>query len=158
MAGRASTGRAARAKDARHPVDVHVGARIRALRKKRGLSQSALGKRIGVTFQQIQKYERGANRVSASALYEIAGLLGVPVAEMFAGLLSPGGESESADAAARMVLATVPDGALLLEAFAALSERERGAILCVAVGLACDRRADAKGGRQPKRRPEAVNV
>lgn len=65
------------------PVDVAVGARIRLLRKIRGLSQQALAEAAGVTFQQIQKYERGANRVSASMLTRIAKTLSVPVAEMF---------------------------------------------------------------------------
>jgi transcriptional regulator with XRE-family HTH domain len=65
------------------PIDVAVGARIRLLRKLRGLSQQALAEAAGVTFQQIQKYERGANRVSASMLSRIAGALDTPVAEMF---------------------------------------------------------------------------
>ena len=70
------------------PVDVAVGARIRLLRKVRGLSQQALADAAGVTFQQIQKYERGANRVSASMLVRIAQTLNTPVSELF-GELSP---------------------------------------------------------------------
>ena len=65
------------------PVDVAVGARIRLLRKMRGLSQQALAEAAGVTFQQIQKYERGSNRVSASMLARIADTLHAPVAELF---------------------------------------------------------------------------
>ncbi len=65
------------------PVDIAVGARIRLLRKVRGLSQQSLAEAAGVTFQQIQKYERGANRVSASMLSRIAGTLNTPVSEMF---------------------------------------------------------------------------
>jgi transcriptional regulator with XRE-family HTH domain len=65
------------------PVDIAVGARIRLLRKVRGLSQQALAEAAGVTFQQIQKYERGANRVSASMLSRIATTLQAPVSEMF---------------------------------------------------------------------------
>ncbi len=65
------------------PIDIAVGARIRVLRKVRGLSQQALAEVIGVTFQQIQKYERGANRVSASMLSRIASTLDAPVSEMF---------------------------------------------------------------------------
>ena len=60
-----------------------VGARIRLTRKARGLSQQALAAAVGLTFQQIQKYERGANRVSASKLAEIAAFLQVPVSELF---------------------------------------------------------------------------
>src|ERR1700750_3306008 len=66
------------------PIDIAVGARIRLLRKVRGLSQQALAETAGVTFQQIQKYERGTNRVSASILSRIAGALHTPVSEMFA--------------------------------------------------------------------------
>jgi transcriptional regulator with XRE-family HTH domain len=65
------------------PVDIAVGARIRLLRKVRGLSQQSLAEAAGVTFQQIQKYERGANRVSASMLSRIATTLEAPVSEMF---------------------------------------------------------------------------
>ena len=65
------------------PIDVAVGARIRLLRKMRGQSQQALAESAGVTFQQIQKYERGANRVSASMLVRIAAALEAPLAELF---------------------------------------------------------------------------
>ncbi|GJE56726.1 MULTISPECIES: helix-turn-helix domain-containing protein [Methylobacterium] len=66
-------------------VDRLVGLRITALRKARGLSQTALGTAVGVTFQQVQKYEKGQNRVGAGRLSEIARLLEVPVAAFFAG-------------------------------------------------------------------------
>jgi len=70
-----------------HPVDVHVGARIRQRRWLIGMSQQALAEHLGVTFQQVQKYEIGANRVSASRLWEIARLLEVPVEAFFEGLV-----------------------------------------------------------------------
>jgi transcriptional regulator with XRE-family HTH domain len=73
------------------PVDVSVGARIRLFRKLRGLSQQALAECAGVTFQQIQKYERGANRVSASMLARIAGALRTPVSELFGEIGRGGG-------------------------------------------------------------------
>ena len=63
-----------------NPVDLHVGARVRMRRKLLGISQEKLAEELGLTFQQIQKYERGANRVSASKLYEIARALSTPVA------------------------------------------------------------------------------
>lgn len=66
-----------------HPVDVHVGARIRHRRMSIGISQEALAERLGLTFQQVQKYERGANRVSASRLWQIAHILSVPVGWFF---------------------------------------------------------------------------
>lgn len=52
------------------PIDIHVGAKIRVRRKQLGISQSALAETLGVTFQQVQKYEKGSNRVSASMLYK----------------------------------------------------------------------------------------
>jgi transcriptional regulator with XRE-family HTH domain len=73
------------------PVDVAVGARIRLFRKLRGLSQQSLAEAAGVTFQQIQKYERGANRVSASMLARIAAALRTPIAELFGESANSGG-------------------------------------------------------------------
>lgn len=65
------------------PVDVHVGNRIRLRRTLMGLSQEKLGEALGLTFQQIQKYERGANRVGASRLYDLAQVLDVPIGFFF---------------------------------------------------------------------------
>jgi transcriptional regulator with XRE-family HTH domain len=65
------------------PVDIHVGQRVRVRRTLLGLSQEMLGQAIGLTFQQIQKYERGANRMGASRLYDLARVLDVPVAYFF---------------------------------------------------------------------------
>ncbi len=62
-----------------NPVDVHVGTRLRLRRTLLGLSQEALGEALGLTFQQIQKYERGANRIGASRLFDLARALDVPV-------------------------------------------------------------------------------
>lgn len=72
-------------KDSRspNPVDVYVGARIRSLRNLRGLRQEDLARAVGVKFQQLQKYECGSNRVSASRLVMIAKALQIPVAELF---------------------------------------------------------------------------
>ena len=66
-----------------HPVDIHVGARLRQRRNLVGLSQSKLSESVGLTFQQIQKYERGTNRISSSRLYEFAEVLNVPVSNFF---------------------------------------------------------------------------
>jgi len=66
------------------PRDAEIGQRVRALRLQRGLSQTELGQLISVTFQQVQKYEKGANRISAGRLQRIAEVLGVPVAYFFA--------------------------------------------------------------------------
>ncbi len=71
--------------DGPHPIDVHVGARIRAQRVVRGLTQSELAKLLGISFQSVQKYEQGENRVSASRLYEFAAALGVAPQHFFDG-------------------------------------------------------------------------
>jgi transcriptional regulator with XRE-family HTH domain len=66
-----------------NPIDVHVGARIRQRRTLLGMSQEKLGEAIGLTFQQVQKYERGANRVGSSRLFDLARVLDVPVSYFF---------------------------------------------------------------------------
>ena len=66
-----------------NPIDVHVGARVRLRRNMLGMSQEKLGESLGITFQQIQKYEKGANRVGASGLQAIATVLNVPVSFFF---------------------------------------------------------------------------
>ena len=80
-----------------NPVDLHVGARIRLRRRMQGVSQEKLADALGLTFQQVQKYERGANRVSASKLYEIAAALRAPVAYFFDGLADPTGGADPAE-------------------------------------------------------------
>ena len=92
-----------------NPVDLYVGGRIRLRRRTLGVSQEKLAEDLGLTFQQVQKYERGANRVSASKLYEIARSLSVPVAFFFEGLNDPvsGGVAEpGADAILHYFLRT----------------------------------------------------
>ncbi len=69
-----------------NPVDIHVGSRIRLRRQILKMSQEKLGDELGVTFQQVQKYERGANRVGASRLYRLSRVLEVPVQFFFEGL------------------------------------------------------------------------
>ncbi len=66
-----------------NPIDVHVGARLRLRRNMLGLSQEKLGEAIGLTFQQVQKYERGTNRMAASRLFELSLVLNVPVSFFF---------------------------------------------------------------------------
>ena len=67
-----------------NPIDVHVGARVRLRRTLLGLSQEKLGDAIGLTFQQVQKYERGANRIGASRLFDLSRVLDVPVSYFYA--------------------------------------------------------------------------
>jgi len=82
-----------------NPTDIYVGSRIRMRRKMLGLSQEKLGERLGITFQQIQKYEKGTNRVGASRLQAMSDALEVPVAYFFpeAGADSGGMKEESAN-------------------------------------------------------------
>lgn len=77
-----------------NPVDKHVGSRIRMRRIMLGMSQEKLGEALGLTFQQIQKYEKGTNRVGASRLSQIADILQVPVSFLFEGAPVAAGQTE----------------------------------------------------------------
>src|SRR5215210_1660484 len=109
-----------------NPVDRHVGSRVRMRRMLVGMSQEKLGEALGITFQQIQKYEKGTNRIGASRLHDIARTLGVPIEFFYEGA---GGEAGSADdpAAAMLSAFVTSPGALdLIRAFLALqSPRQR---------------------------------
>lgn len=70
----------------KNPIDAYVGAQIKQRRTAVGMSQTELANHLGITFQQVQKYEKGSNRVSASRLYEIAELLGVRLESFFVGV------------------------------------------------------------------------
>jgi transcriptional regulator with XRE-family HTH domain len=80
-----------------HAIDVHVGGRVKLRRVLIGMSQEALGEKLGLTFQQVQKYEKATNRISASRLYQISEALGVPVQFFFDDL--PGKASDAANIA-----------------------------------------------------------
>ncbi len=69
-----------------HPVDAHVGSRVRLRRTLLGMNQTQLGEALGLTFQQVQKNERGANRIGASRLYQLSQILDVPLSFFFDGL------------------------------------------------------------------------
>lgn len=77
------------AEDGPHPVDRHVGRRVCDKRIALGYNQSDLGRALGLTFQQIQKYEKGANRISASKLWDIARFFKVDISYFFEGLTTP---------------------------------------------------------------------
>jgi transcriptional regulator with XRE-family HTH domain len=102
-------------KDAKSsPIDVHVGSRIRLRRTLMGMSQERLGDSLGLTFQQVQKYERGANRVGASRLFDLSRVLDVPISFFFDDLPEPlagvhGGQSGSAGARRAMGFADAQD-------------------------------------------------
>jgi transcriptional regulator with XRE-family HTH domain len=96
------------------PVDVLVGQNIRICRLQQHLSQGELGRRIGVTFQQVQKYEKGANRVGAGRLTQIADVLGVPLSTLFDG--APNSAQATANQPPRALLAK-PHSLRLLQSF-----------------------------------------
>ncbi|MBK5928284.1 helix-turn-helix domain-containing protein [Rhodobaculum claviforme] len=107
-----------------HPVDQHVGSRVRQRRHELGITQQVLASKLGVTFQQVQKYELGLNRVSASRLWHVARILEVPVAFFFEGLEGAPGTGAQ----------PVPDeeALSLLRSFSAISEPKRRRLLDLA--------------------------
>ena len=82
------------AKKAPNPIDKHVGSRVRMRRMMLGMSQEKLGDALGLTFQQVQKYEKGTNRIGASRLQQISLILQVPVSFFFEGAPPPPGGVE----------------------------------------------------------------
>jgi transcriptional regulator with XRE-family HTH domain len=106
-----------------NPVDVHVGARVRTRRLLIGMNQETLARALGLTFQQVQKYEGGANRVSASRLSQIADILGVPISYFFNDLEPDGGEPSQHDAEARERLQR-PETIELIRSYYAISNQE----------------------------------
>ncbi|MEE4238066.1 MAG: helix-turn-helix transcriptional regulator [Anderseniella sp.] len=107
-----------------NPIDVHVGSRLRMRRMLVGMSQEKLGEHLDLTFQQVQKYEKGSNRISASRLFEMARILDVPVQFFFDDM--PGqvagkaaaGFSEGSDSFQMTDFLSSSDGAHLIRAFA----------------------------------------
>ena len=107
-----------------NPVDVHVGSRVRLRRLLIGMSQDKLGEELGVTFQQVQKYERGANRIGASRLFNISRVLGVPVDFFFDGIegTAASGFSENDQTPLVNEFINSPEGVALAAAFSRISD------------------------------------
>lgn len=108
-----------------NPVDMHVGSRIRLRRQLMKMSQEKLGDELGVTFQQVQKYERGANRVGASRLYRLSRVLEVPVQFFFEDLndtplISGMAEGDQTPVVYNFIQSS--DGVSLAEAFSRISD------------------------------------
>jgi transcriptional regulator with XRE-family HTH domain len=80
-----------------NPIDRHVGSRVRMRRMMIAMSQEKLGERLGITFQQVQKYEKGTNRIGASRLHQISSILGVPVAFFYEGAPNAEGTPNSTE-------------------------------------------------------------
>ena len=111
------------AKKAPNPVDQYVGSRVRMRRLMLGMSQEKLGENLGITFQQIQKYEKGTNRIGASRLQQIAQVLQVPVSFFFEG--APGGSALDGDAPSPSFVSDFlasADGLALTRAFTRLKD------------------------------------
>jgi len=103
----------------KHPVDTHVGKRIRHRRWMMGMTQQQLADAVGIKFQQIQKYETGMNRVSASRLWGIAAALGVPISFFFEGL------AEEAEAGHAASVVADREAMELVRAYTAIPEAQR---------------------------------
>jgi transcriptional regulator with XRE-family HTH domain len=104
----------------KHPVDVHVGKRIRQRRWMIGMTQQQLADKVGIKFQQIQKYETGMNRVSASRLWDIADALGVAVSFFFEGM-----EGQAADTETTPDILADKEAMLLVRSYYAIPEAQR---------------------------------
>ena len=115
------------------PIDVAVGLRLRQLRKSQGMSQGKLGQALGITFQQVQKYERGTNRISASMLVKAAKELGVSASSILPDEGKPAPKSPSI----LSMIATLRGVEELVDAYARItSPRLRRAVLYLARSLA----------------------
>jgi len=115
------------AKKAPNPVDKHVGSRVRMRRMMLGMSQEKLGNALGLTFQQVQKYEKGTNRIGASRLQQIAQILQVQVAFFFEGAPTVGGSrvdgmSEAPSPAYVSDFLATSDGLALTKAFMRIAD------------------------------------
>jgi transcriptional regulator with XRE-family HTH domain len=101
-------------------VDAHVGNRVRLRRQLIGMSQEKLGELLGITFQQVQKYEKGSNRVSASRLHMMSKVLNVPIQFFFEGLQEPDDQSgfREADASMAVDVCATPEGVQLAKIMA----------------------------------------
>jgi transcriptional regulator with XRE-family HTH domain len=107
-----------------HPVDVHVGKRVRHRRWLIGMTQQQLAEQVGIKFQQIQKYETGANRISASRLWDIADALGVAVSFFFEGL-EDAQKEDSGDAVLPADLMGDKEALDLVRSYYAIPENQR---------------------------------
>ena len=131
----------------KHPVDVHVGQKIRHRRWLVGMTQQQLASAVGIKFQQIQKYESGANRVSASRLWDISRAMNVPVSYFFEGLEegAPGEAETTADTAVLQDKETAD----VIRAYYAIRPETRRRLLDLARALAED---EGKGEQRERRR------
>ena len=115
----------------KHPVDIHVGKRVRQRRCLAGMTLQELGDKVGIKFQQIQKYETGTNRISASRMWDIAATMEVPVSFFFEGL-----DGQAPDTGeARGDILTDKEALELLRAYYAIPENQRRQLFDLACAL-----------------------
>lgn len=125
-----------------NPIDIHVGSRVRMRRLLIGMSQGKLAEHLGVTFQQVQKYEKGASRISASRLLMIAGVFGVPVSFFFENVAVPYHVDEDTFPDSVDASLLTKDGMALNKAFVSIkSTKVRRSIIDLVKLLADDDRA-----------------
>ena len=126
-----------------NPIDIHVGSRIRLRRTMLGMSQEKLGESLGITFQQIQKYEKGTNRVGASRLQNISSILNVPVSFFFEDApgdqSTPGGMAEASSSNYVVDFLSSAEGLQLNRAFVKISDpKVRRRVVDLVKALAAD--------------------
>ena len=135
-------------------VDMLVGRNIRILRQDRRMSQTELGRKIDVTFQQVQKYENGTNRVGSGRLFKIASILGVPITAFFGGAHQTASEDAGPTPVAMLA---EPYVLRLLQAFCTLEDMDlRRSLAELAENMAggsLSRRMDEDGDKSHRRRP-----
>lgn len=122
-----------------HPIDLHVGNRVRQRRRLIGMTQQALAEAVNIRFQQIQKYESGANRISASRLWELANALRVPVLYFYEGLGEPAVSIETSNGDHDATLDADPfknnDTLALIRAFYTMNAEPRRRLLDLAKAM-----------------------
>src|SRR3954466_9587846 len=107
-----------------NPVDIHVGGRVRMRRIEIKMTQETLGDHIGLTFQQIQKYEKGMNRIGASRIQQIARVLKVPASYFFEDAPGGGDDDEKTKTGGFLEFLGTRDGQTLIESFSKISDAE----------------------------------
>jgi len=145
-----------------NPIDVHVGSRVRMRRMLIGMSQEKLGDSLGLTFQQVQKYEKGSNRIGASRLFNIARVVGVPIEFFYEGLSGDGeggigfDQAEADQSAFELDILSSTEGIQLNSAFFSISDpkvRKKVLELVKALGetgVADEEADDASGAAVPR--------
>ncbi len=134
------------AKKSPNPTDKYVGSRVRMRRLMLGMSQEKLGEKLGLTFQQVQKYEKGTNRIGASRLQHISQILKVPVAFFFEGVSGPGKQNEDGSSKAPVTdyvsdFLSSSDGLALTKAFSNIKDsRLRRKVVDLVEEIAGDQR------------------